>query len=351
MPCECDLRHRRWNPNTGRCETCRCNYVDERYEKRNSGDGGVMNEGVQKDVESHGYWLPGGSEGEACPVCGCERSDDGTCAGCGWEPSKKDVSGKLGHHNSADMTEDEFLERYKKEEYPKPSVTTDLVIFTILDNDLKVLLIKRGGHPYKGSWALPGGFLDVGEGEGEKQGEDLDTCAHRELAEETGLPEGACFLEQLYTFGNAGRDPRTRVVTVAYYALVSPDKAKVVQAGDDATEAEWVSVAGSLLEMTDPSKRMRLLAFDHTFILEKALERIRGKIDYAPIAFELVPETFTVAELRRVYEVVKGQTYDPANFTKRFRRMVSDGIILPAEGKRQARSGGRPAKVYLFNRG
>lgn len=312
MPCECDLRHRRWNPNTGRCETCRCNYVDHRKVKD--------------------------------PNVNWEAADRL------FPRDKGDVSGKLGHHDGQDMTEGEFLHEYKKQKYPKPSVTADLVIFTILDNDLKVLLIKRGGHPYKDFWALPGGFLDVKE-EGPDQGEDLDACAHRELSEETGLPKGSCFLEQLYTFGRAGRDPRTRVITVAYYALVSPDKARLVQAGDDAAEAEWVSVAGSLFDVRDPSRTMQMLAFDHTEILWKALDRIRGKIDYAPIAFELVPPTFTVAELRRVYEVVKGQTYDPANFTKRFRRMLADGILLPADGHKQGDLGGRPAKVYRFNRG
>ena len=343
MPCECDLRHRRWNPNTGRCETCRCNHTGFRTgstlgrvksdirkmtpQPMYGGPESVMGAAVQKDVDA----MTLADLTRAMPVA--------------------DVSGKIGHAESADMTEEEFLREYRKELYPKPSVTPDLVIFTILNNDLKVLLVKRGGHPYKGFWALPGGFLNVKEGVDGDQGEDLDACAHRELAEETGLPEGSCFLEQLYTFGRAGRDPRTRVVSVAYYALISPDKAKGIRAGDDATDAKWASVAGELLDVRDMYKRMQVLAFDHTDILHMGLDRIRGKIDYAPIAFELVPPTFTVAELRRVYEAVQGRTYDPANFTKRFRRMVADGILVQAPGHKQGRAGGRPAKVYKFNRG
>jgi len=246
-----------------------------------------------------------------------------------------DQTGKLGHEAS-DMTEEEFLRTYKAKDYPKPSVTVDLVIFTVVDTVLKVLLIKRKGHPFKGRWAFPGGFVDVGDGF-RNQGEGVEMAAHRELAEETGLPLGCCFLEQLYTFGEPNRDPRMRIITVSYYALVSPEKVPLVHAGDDASEAEWFPVE-------DPPD----LAFDHEEMLRVALARIRGKIDYAPIAFELVPPTFTIAELRSVYEAIKGCTYDPANFQRRFRRMVTDGIIEGATGKRHTLR--RPAMVYRFTR-
>jgi len=246
-----------------------------------------------------------------------------------------DQTGKLGHEAS-DMTEEEFLRTYKAKDYPKPSVAVDLVIFTVVDTVLKVLLIKRKGHPFKGRWAFPGGFVFVGDGF-HNQGEGVEMAAHRELAEETGLPLGCCFLEQLYTFGEPDRDPRMRVITVSYYALISPDKMPLVKAGDDASEARWFFVE----DLPD-------LAFDHDTMLQVALARIRGKIDYAPIAFELVPPTFTVAELRSVYEAIKGQTYDAANFQRRFRRMLTDGTIEQAEGKR--RGTGRPAKVYRFTR-
>ncbi len=221
--------------------------------------------------------------------------------------------------------------------YPKPSVTVDIVIFTVLDTDLKVLLIERGAAPFKGKWALPGGFVQVGP-TARNQGEALETAAHRELSEETGLPQGQIFLEQLYTFGTPGRDPRGRVITVAYYALVRPHLVPLISAGTDAAKARWWSVSDEL-----PSFE---LAFDHRRILDVAVERMRGKIDYAPIAFELVPATFTIAELRQVYEAIKGTTYDPGNFRRRFNRMLTDRVIEKAPGKRQTAS--KPAKVYRF---
>lgn len=271
-----------------------------------------------------------------------------------------DVSGKLGHEEDI-SDEDVFLMEYQKRVYPRPSVTVDLVIFTVVDSDLKVLLIKRKGHPYQGHWALPGGFLDVGDAF-RNQGEDLEAAAHRELEEETHLPKGSCYLEQLYTFGAAGRDPRTRVVGVAYYALVRPTLAPMVTAGSDAAELRWVSIQGlwdkgSFGEGTDVIKPLgetkvigslhnTNLAFDHREILLKAIERIRGKIDYAPIAFDLVGETFTVAELRAVYEAVKGSSYDAGNFRRRFQRMQEDGIIHEAMGYRATAT--KPATVYRF---
>lgn len=221
--------------------------------------------------------------------------------------------------------------------YPRPAVTVDIVIFTVTDADLKVLLIERGHHPFRGRWALPGGFVQVND-DPQDQGEDLETAAHRELAEETGLPQGRLFLEQLFTFGRAGRDPRMRVITVAYYALVRPDLVPLVQAGSDAAKARWFSVTHETQGLA--------LAFDHREILDMAVERIRGKIDYTPIAFELVGRTFTVAELREVYEAIKGTTYDPANFRRRFKRMLTDRVIEQAPGKRVTAS--KPARVYRF---
>lgn len=234
--------------------------------------------------------------------------------------------------------------------YHRPSVTVDLVIFTVLDSDLKVLQITRGEPPFEGLRACPGGHLEVGdpttlvEVNGEQvpdQGEDLEAAAHRELEEETGLPKGSCFLEQLYTFGALYRDPRGRVVSVAYIALVRPTLAPMVVAGDDAAAVEWRSVRGLF---QGPPR----LAFDHDQILAKAVERIRGKIDYSTIAFELVPDTFTVGELRAVHEAVKGEKYEAQNFSRRFKRMVTDGVIELAPGQRV--TGAHPAKVYRFKR-
>jgi 8-oxo-dGTP diphosphatase len=237
--------------------------------------------------------------------------------------------------------------------YARPSVTVDLLIFTVTDTDLKVLLIRRGQAPELGKLALPGGFVDVGDsgldrppGETEDQGEDLSDAALRELGEETGL-DGALLrqhhvhLEQLFTFGAAGRDPRTRVISVAYYALVPPDLAPLVRAGDDAAEAGWYSVEAEV-----PANA---LAFDHAKMLALAVDRIRGKLDYSPIAFSLVPRTFTTSELREVYEAVQGRQFDAGNFRRRFKRMVTDGILEAAPGKRSPTArGGRPAKVYRF---
>jgi 8-oxo-dGTP diphosphatase len=224
-----------------------------------------------------------------------------------------------------------WIENYRRNfRYPRPSVTVDLVIFTILDCRLHVLLIRRKAPPFEGRWALPGGFVDVGDAFRD-QGEDLETAAHRELREETGLKN--VYLEQLYTFGDAGRDPRMRIVSVAYYALVRPDLAPV--AGSDAAEARWFA---------DLPK----LAFDHAKIVAKAVERIRGKLDYTNIAFELVPPTFTVAELRCVHEIVKGTAYDPANFRRKFKCLLASRVIEEAPGRRLTAT--RPAKVYRFRR-
>ena len=220
--------------------------------------------------------------------------------------------------------------------YPRAAVAVDLVVFTILDADLKVLLIRRGEPPFEGAWALPGGFVRVGPSHRD-QGEGLDDAAARELNEETGLPKGSVYLEQLYTFGKADRDPRARVISIAYYALVRPTLAPLVRAGGDAKHAGWCSI---------PEAKTRALAFDHLEILERALERIRGKIDYSDIAFQLVPDTFSIPELRAVHEVIKGTSYDPGNFRRRFKRMLTDGIIATAPGKRI--TGTKPAKVYRF---
>lgn len=231
-----------------------------------------------------------------------------------------------------------FLTSYRAKDYPRPSVAVDLVILTIIDAQLRVLLVKRKEHPFKGQWALPGGFVRVGEGPIE-QGEDLDDAARRELKEETGLEPDRVYLEQLYTFGRAGRDPRLRVITVAYYALVRPDLAPFVKAGGDATEADWFEVA----------KVAQLgLAFDHQEIVEKALERIRGKLDYTNIAFDLVPATFTIPELRHVHGIVLGKPMDPGNFRRSFNRWLEEGRLEQAPGKRITTS--KPAAVYRFKR-
>jgi len=215
-------------------------------------------------------------------------------------------------------------------------VAVDIVIFTILDADLKVLLRRRRSPPFEDAWSLPGSFVRLDQA---REDEDLEDVAQRCLSQETRLAPGSVFMEQLYTFGRAGRDPRGRVISVAYYALVRPNLAPFVASGENDNEAIWRSVT----ELDRLS-----VAFDHGDMLAVALKRIRGKIDYSPIAFELVPETFSIPELRAVFEVIKGTTYDPGNFRRRFNRMVSDGLIERAPGKRITAS--KPAQVFRFVR-
>jgi len=234
--------------------------------------------------------------------------------------------------------EKQFLEKYRPKDYPRPSVAVDLVIFTIIDAQLRVLVVKRQEHPFKGDWALPGGFVRVGEGPKE-QGEDLDAAARRELQEETGLDPDRVHIEQLFTFGRAGRDPRMRVISVAYFALVRPDLAPFVKAGGDVSHAEWLPV--EQLKKTE-------LGFDHREVIETALSRVRGKLEYSGIAFDLVPLTFTIPELRHVYSIVLDKEMDPGNFRRKFNRMLEDGLIEQAPGKRITAS--KPATVYRFKR-
>ncbi len=237
-----------------------------------------------------------------------------------------------------DNSEKAFLARYRPGDFPRPSVAVDIVILTVKDAELRVLLVQRDEHPFKGDWALPGGFLRVGP-TARRQGEDLDAAAARELAEETGLSPSQVYLEQLYTFGDAGRDPRMRVVSVAYYALVRPDLVPMVRPGGDVSRVRWYSVHNA---------RKLELAFDHRRILETALTRIAGKLEYSDIAYELVQETFTIPELRATYEVVTGKKVDPGNFRRRFQRLLDDGLIERAPGRRITPS--KPAAVYRFTR-
>jgi 8-oxo-dGTP diphosphatase len=207
-----------------------------------------------------------------------------------------------------------------KYEYPHPAVTTDIVIFTLREEQLKLLLIKRGGAPYKGRWAFPGGFVEMDE--------DLETGARRELEEETGLT--GVYLEQLYTFGDPNRDPRERVITVVYYALVPTDHVELI-AADDADEADWFA-------LDDLPK----LAFDHDEILEMAHERLCAKLDYSTIALQFMPDEFTLTELQKVYEIILREELDKRNFRK---QIAAQGQIKATGNKRRDGSH-RPAALY-----
>ncbi len=237
-----------------------------------------------------------------------------------------------------DPGEAEFLRTYRPADFPRPSVTVDIAGFSVIDAQLRVLLIRRGEHPFKGKWALPGGFVRVGDGHRD-QGEDLDAAAARELQEETALSPSDVYLEQLAAFGRAGRDPRMRVITVAYYALIRPDLVPLVKPGGDAAATAWKSV--DALRPAD-------LAFDHHEIVRRAVACVAGRIDSSSIASSLVPKTFTIPELRHVHTLVSGQPQDPGNFRRKFERLLEDGVIEQAPGKRLTAS--KPAAVYRFGK-
>ena len=205
-------------------------------------------------------------------------------------------------------------------DYPKPSVTVDVVIMALRDNELQVLLIKRDAEPYRGKWALPGGFVRIDEA--------LDAAARRELEEETGVAH--VYLEQLYTFGDLNRDPRGRVISVAYIALAPTPLA--VHGGSDAGDAQWW-----------PVNSQPPLAFDHTDIVQLALTRLRYKIEYSAVGFRLMPPEFTLSELQTAYEVVLGEPLDKRNF----RRRIAEAKVI--EPLAEVRSGeGRPARLYRW---
>jgi 8-oxo-dGTP diphosphatase len=208
-------------------------------------------------------------------------------------------------------------------EYPRAALTVDCAVFGFDGTELQVLLIKRGLAPFRGRWALPGGFVRVEE--------TLDEAARRELEEETGLKD--VFLEQLFTFGDVKRDPRERVVSVTYYALTKP-AAHTTVASTDAAEARWFPVSA-----------VSALAFDHATILAAALERLRGKLAYQPIGFELLPTKFTLTQLQRLYEAVLGTSVDKRNFRK---KVLSFELLLPLD--ETYRDGAhRPAQLFRFD--
>ncbi|MEP0069051.1 NUDIX domain-containing protein [Pyruvatibacter sp.] len=204
--------------------------------------------------------------------------------------------------------------------YPHPAVTTDIVVFTVENQALKVLLIQRKEAPFAGQWALPGGFLAIDE--------SIDACAARELEEETGV--SGIYLEQLYTFGAPDRDPRERVLSVAYYALMPLDDV-TLRAGSDATAAGWYDV--------DDLPR---LAFDHGEIIAVARDRLTAKMDYSTVGLMFMPGEFTLSEVQSLYEIVSGQTRDKRNF----RKWLLGLDILEETGGKKVEGAHRPAMLY-----
>ncbi len=279
--------------------------------------------------------------------------------------------------NQAGLTETEFLKQYDVNLYEKPSVTVDMLIFTVMneveenyrklpEKSLKILLVKRGDHPGLGKWALPGGFVGIKE--------SLDEAVERKLKAETNIEQ--IYMEQLYTWGEVGRDPRTRVISCAYMALVDSNSL-MIKAGEDALEARWFDlkyqvkqVAAEIqvnLKLTAGEEELNAvirlsekhhqkilqakrelleadgIAFDHALMIEYALERLRNKIEYTDIAFNLMPELFTLSELQQVYEVILNKPLLAAAF----RRKVAELVVETEQFTKDA--GHRPSKLYKFN--
>ena len=204
----------------------------------------------------------------------------------------------------------------------RPALTVDVVIFTLRENRLHALLVQRAEPPFEGMWALPGGFVN--------NDESLEAAANRELAEETGIQQA--YLEQLYTYGDPPRDPRGRVVTVAYFALIPADAPIHSEGGSDAGQARWCAV-DCLPE----------LAFDHAEIIGYALRRLRYKLEYTAAGFELLPDEFTLSEIQHTYEMILGERLDKRNFR---RRVLGAEIIEPTQHLRGG--DGRPARLYRY---
>ncbi|WP_334072517.1 MULTISPECIES: NUDIX hydrolase [Paenibacillus] len=285
------------------------------------------------------------------------------------------------------LTEREFLEQYRAGDFERPSVAADMVIFTVTDaeadsyrklpeKELRILLIRRGGHPFLGKWALPGGFV--------RPNETTEQAAARELREETGVAD--VYLEQLYTFSDIGRDPRTWVMSCSYMALINSDQVQL-KAGDDAAEAAWFKVTYRLLrerkELLEEGGYVKTLeyelklsaeeeeltavvartvtakpastgtdyaivandglAFDHAKIIACAIERLRGKVNYTDIALHLMPQLFTLTELQQVYEVI----LDKELLKAAFRRKVAD--LVTETDHYTENAGHRPSRLYRRN--
>jgi 8-oxo-dGTP diphosphatase len=205
-------------------------------------------------------------------------------------------------------------------DYPHPAITVDIVVFTIENDELKVLLIQRDRPPFEGQWALPGGFVGISEG--------LSSAAKRELKEKTGV--SVTYLEQLYTFGHPDRDPRERVISVAYYALI-PTVHESITAATDARDAQLHDI-----------NALPTLAFDHARIVELARQRIKERLIDTTVAFQLLPDAFTMYELRRVHDLFLGEELDKRNFRKKI--IALDQIEETGEKRESVRH--RPARLY-----
>ena len=230
------------------------------------------------------------------------------------------------------MSDEKFLETYDATQFDRPSVAVDVALFTVADGVLRALVIERAEPPQRGRWALPGVFVGLDE--------SLEDAARRALATKAGV--GEVFLEQLYTFGAPTRDPRTRVISVTYYALVDPER--LADAELRRVRVPWDGESGGAVEVMSASGEPVPLAFDHAEILGQAVKRLRGKLDYSPIGFQLLPERFTLRRLQDVHETILGKAVNKDSFR---RRMLASGQLEPT-GEREGDVEHRPAELYRF---
>lgn len=249
----------------------------------------------------------------------------------------------MQQRSTDDQTEAQFLAAYDVSQYDRPSVTVDVVLLTVRDGDLHVLLGRRVNHPAMGTWGLPGGFV--------RPDESLDDAAGRVLHEKPGLRD--VFIEQLYTFGRPDRDPRMRVISVAYYSLVDAttlDRAVHGRGADrlvvGRVEVPWEGERGGAIRAVDDQGQRLVLAFDHAEIIGMAVRRIRGKLGYAPIGFELLPDEFTLRDLRLIHEAILKRSLNKDSF----RRHVLDRGLVSATGARARGVGHRPPELFRFAR-
>jgi 8-oxo-dGTP diphosphatase len=235
------------------------------------------------------------------------------------------------------QAERQFLENYDPGEFERPSVTIDVVMLTVVQGDLRLLVLRRAGQPFQGRWALPGGFVHMDE--------TLDQAAARILQNKTQL--SGFYLEQLYTFGDPGRDPRMRVITVAYVALVNWDRLVNFEHAADALLARvhvpWEGEQGGDVALFDSDDQLEL-AFDHAKLVGTAIKRLRGKLNYVPIGFQLLPELFSLRALQEIHETILGRSLNKDSFR---RRMLDSGLIRSTKQREQG-VGHRPAMLYRF---
>ena len=230
--------------------------------------------------------------------------------------------------------EQAFLAAYDAAQFPHPSVAVDVALVTADEGRLRAVLTQRTEHPAKGRWGLPGGFVQIDE--------SLDAAAARVLEKKLGL--SGIFLEQLYTFGRPDRDPRTRVISVAYYALVDAARLRPAKLTLATLQVPWQGEQGGPIEALDSEGTKLPLAFDHADILGLVVQRLRGKLDYAPIGFELLPREFTLRQLQTIHETILGRTHNKDSFR---RRLLASGLIAPT-GKLEEAVDHRPAELYRF---